>query len=113
MANNPEKKAFVEQEIKPEDFVTVFNRKIYEMLLDNISKGVRIDLIDYSIYSQDEMNAVSRILDGSLGNIGDDDLIKNIKIIKNPGARISNENIQNMSDEAFSSLFKNIGESKK
>ncbi len=113
LANNPDKKSFIEQEIKPENFVTVFNRKIYEMLLDNINKGIRVDLIDYSMYSQEEMNAVSRILDGSLGNIGDDDLKKNIQIIKNPGAHISNENLQDMSDEAFSSLFKNIGESKK
>lgn len=113
LANNPEKKAFIEQEIKPENFVTVFNRKVYEMLLDNINKGIRVDLIDYSMYSQEEMSAVSKILDGSLGNIGDDDLKKNIKIIKNPGAHISNENLQDMSDEAFSSLFKNIGESKK
>ncbi|NLA76277.1 MAG: DNA primase [Clostridiales bacterium] len=109
--NNPDFLKSIEQKIKPADFVTDFNRRVFEVLSERISSGKGTELTYLSgEFSPDEMGAVARIL--SLGSTVSntvrecDDCIKVISEEKNKAYAV---NPAQLGDEEFRRLFEKQG----
>lgn len=114
LIKNPEKKSFLGENLKAEDFATAFNRKIYEILIDKIDEGSGVELINFSdSLNQNEMKAFAKIIYMNMADISEVDLKKSIDIIKLKSLNPSSENIQNMSDDELSRYFNKLRESKK
>lgn len=60
---NPDGVDFCQPRLKPEDFVTTFNRRVYNAVLSKMLTSASVSLADFSgEFTQDEISAIARIL---------------------------------------------------
>lgn len=60
---NPDGVDFCSPRLKPEDFVTTFNRRVYNAVLSKMLTSASVSLADFSgEFTQDELSAIARIL---------------------------------------------------
>ncbi|NMP36598.1 MAG: DNA primase [Clostridiales bacterium] len=107
LLNNPDFFKSIDAKIKPEDFVTDFNSRVFTVLSQRIRDGRGTDLAYLSgDFSPDEMGAVARMLSliPTLGNTVKecDDCIKVISEEKNKAQAV---NPAELGDEEFKKLF--------
>ena len=63
LMNNPESINFVRSKLKPEEFSTGFNRKIYEQIIERNNEGRGVCLTDLSqVFSIDEVSRIAKML---------------------------------------------------
>ncbi len=103
---NPDFYKKLKDKISPDDFVTAFNRRIYECLAVGLDEGFFPDLSLFSSdFTPEEMDSVTRIalISGSLGNTVKEceDCIAVLKESGEPKVT----NASNISDEEFLKLF--------
>ncbi len=60
--NNPEKRNHLEETIPPREFSTEFNRKLYDMLLEQFVTCTDSNLVNLTGLSQDEASAFSQLI---------------------------------------------------
>lgn len=104
---NPDFYKKLKEKISPDDFVTAFNRRIYECLVKGLEEGFMPDLTLFSSdFTPEEMDSVTRIslISSSLGNTIKEceDCIAVLKEKSEPTV----SDVSNVSDEEFSKLFK-------
>ena len=104
---NPDFYKKLKEKISPDDFVTAFNRRIYECLVKGLEEGFIPDLTLFSSdFTPEEMDSVTRIslISSSLGNTIKEceDCIAVLKEKSEPTV----SDVSNVSDEEFSKLFK-------
>lgn len=62
LMRNPDFYNKLKEKLSPEDFVTAFNRRVIECLIDKLEAGVEPELIQFSqCFSPEEMDSVTRI----------------------------------------------------
>ena len=60
---NPDTAVRLRDKLRPEDFITMFDRRIYEILEKRLSEGLEITMADLSgSFSTDEMSRIARML---------------------------------------------------
>ncbi len=107
LMRNPDFYNKLKEKLSPDDFVTAFNRRVIECLLDKLKAGVEPELIQFSqCFSPEEMDSVTRIFlsASSLSNT-----LKEcedcINVLKEKAApKITDAS--SMSDEEYLKLFK-------
>ena len=104
---NPDFYKKLKDKLSPEDFVTAFNRRLYECLTGTLDSGVDAELSQFAGYfSPEEMDSVTRIYisSNSLSNT-----LKEcedcIAVLKEKAAPTVTD-VSEMSDEEFLKLFK-------
>ncbi len=104
---NPDFYKKLKDKLTPEDFVTAFNRRLYECLIQKLDSGVDAELSQFAgHFSPEEMDSVTRIFisSNSLSNTLKEceDCIAVLK--EKAGPKITDAS--GMSDEEFLKLFK-------
>lgn len=104
---NPDFYNKLKEKISPDDFVTAFNRRIFECLVKGLEEGFLPDLTLFSSdFTPEEMDSVTRIslISSSLGNTVKEceDCIKVLKEKSEPAVTDASD----VSDEEFLKLFK-------
>ena len=104
---NPDFYNKLKEKITPDDYVTAFNRRVFESLIKCLENGIEPSLSIFSAdFTPEEMDSVTRIslLSSSLGNTVKEceDCIRVLK----ESASSRHEDAANMSDEEFLKLFK-------
>ena len=104
---NPDFYKKLKDKLAPEDFVTAFNRRLYECLIQTFESGVDAELSQFAgHFSPEEMDSVTRIFisSNSLSNTLKEceDCISVLK--EKAGPKITDAS--GMSDEEFLKLFK-------
>ncbi len=104
---NPDFYKKLKEKISPDDFVTAFNRRIYECLVQGLEEGFMPDLTLFSSdFTPEEMDSVTRIslISSSLGNTVKEceDCIAVLKEKSEPTLTDASD----VSDEEFLKLFK-------
>ena len=104
---NPDFYKKLKDKLTPEDFVTAFNRRLYECLIQTFESGVDAELSQFAgHFSPEEMDSVTRIFisSNSLSNTLKEceDCISVLK--EKAGPKITDAS--GMSDEEFLKLFK-------
>ncbi len=107
LMRNPDFYNKLKEKVSPDDFVTAFNRRIFECLIKGIESGIEPNLSLFSAdFTPEEMDSVTRIslISSSLSNTLKEceDCIKVLKesVSSRP------EDASTMSDEEFLKLFK-------
>ena len=105
---NPDFYNKLKEKISPDDFVTAFNRRIFECLIKGLDSGLEPDLSMFSAdFTPDEMDSVTRIsliapnLSNTLQECEDC-----IKVLRNNAAASKVMDAGSLSDEEFLKLFK-------
>ena len=104
---NPDFYKKLKEKISPDDFVTAFNRRIFECLVNALEEGYMPDLSLFSSdFTPEEMDSVTRIslISSSLGNTIKEceDCIAVLKEKSEPTVVDASD----VSDEEFLKLFK-------
>ncbi len=104
---NPDFYKKLKEKVSPDDFVTAFNRRIYECLVQGLEEGFMPDLTLFSSdFTPEEMDSVTRIslISSSLGNTIKEceDCIAVLKEKSEPTLTDASD----VSDEEFLKLFK-------
>lgn len=107
LMRNPDFYNKLKEKILPDDFVTMFNRRVFECLVKSLENGIEPNLSAFSAdFTPEEMDSVTRIslISSSLSNTlrECEDCIKILKdsVSSRP------EDASTMSDEEFLKLFK-------
>lgn len=107
LMRNPDFYNKLKEKISPDDFVTSFNRRVFECLVKSLENGIEPNLSSFSAdFTPEEMDSVTRIslISSSLSNTlrECEDCIKVLKesVSSRP------EDASTMSDEEFLKLFK-------
>ncbi len=105
---NPDFYNKLKEKISPDDFVTAFNRRIFECLIKGLESGVEPNLSIFSAdFTPEEMDSVTRIslIAPNLSNT-----VKEcedcIAVLKNHAASLKVTDASELSDEEFLKLFK-------
>ncbi len=105
---NPDFYNKLKEKISPDDFVTTFNRRVFECLIKGLESGVELGLSMFSAdFTPEEMDSVTRIsliapnLSNTLRECEDC-----IAVLKNHSASTKVTDAGSLSDEEFLKLFK-------
>ena len=105
---NPDFYNKLKEKISPDDFVTAFNRRVFECLIKGLESGVELGLSMFSAdFTPEEMDSVTRIsliapnLSNTLRECEDC-----IAVLKNHSASAKVTDAGSLSDEEFLKLFK-------
>ncbi len=109
LLNNPDYYPKAQQELQPEDFVTAFHKKVYEVLSSRLENQQSTDLIYLSAdFSPDEMSAIVALRTGeNLVSNTVDELMGCIQVLKAQRGSGAPVDPATLSDDAFRNLFKN------
>lgn len=104
---HPDKLSSIEQKIAPQRFVTSFNRRIYENIIEINQNNKELDLSLFnSVFSPDEMGKISEILAKSR-----EIAINETTVLEYIDVLLSHKNTakaDDMSDDDFRAFFNNI-----
>lgn len=101
------------RELTADDFVTSFGKKVFESVKEIADDGKEFSLIAVSgDFSPDEMGRISQVYNTVIGG-GEDALLGCIKALKEEKSSIGTVNTAEMTNEEFSSIFREIGKDKK
>lgn len=105
---NPDFYNKLKEKVSPDDFVTAFNRRVFECLIKGLESGVELGLSMFSAdFTPEEMDSVTRIsliapnLSNTLRECEDC-----IAVLKNHSASAKVTDAGSLSDEEFLKLFK-------
>ncbi|MGN0556845.1 MAG: DNA primase [Acutalibacteraceae bacterium] len=113
MMNDPSLCDKALRELTADDFVTSFGKKVFESVKEIADDGKEFSLIAVSgDFSPDEMGRISQVYNTVIGG-GEDALLGCIKALKEEKSSIGTVNTAEMTNEEFSSIFREIGKDKK
>ncbi len=114
LVNHTDKLEQIESRIKPEDFVTDFNRKLYLYFCERIKNGKEPMNAVSGDFSSDEVSRIYRIVN-SYGDIRSTPqaMEEYITIILEEGSKLSADDILNASADDLSAYLRRLAEQKK
>ncbi len=109
---NPDQLEYVTSKISPDNFVTNFNKIVFEKMIDGIKNSSNFDIMSLqSEFSADDMGKITKIVINSKNTVNNkaaaDDYIAVLQAFDN-----SNVNIKEMSDDDFLKHINNIKKKK-
>lgn len=115
LLKNPDYFAAISQKISPQDFVTEFNRRIFEIICERIQSNRSLDLSVFgSVLDDAQMGRVAGLLAGASGQSNTkeetDDYIKTIKESK---LQKTDKDIAEMNDSSWSKYISDLTAHKK
>ena len=112
LAANPEDWEYVSSRVSPEQFVTEFNRKVYEKILERIKKSAFYDILSLqSEFTADEMGKITEIAVNSKDvNINKTVVDDFINILANRADNLPEA--EKMSDDDFMEYIQNMKKKK-
>lgn len=112
LAANPDSVSYIESKITPDCFVTEFNRKVYEKMLEKLKNTAEFDVMSLqSEFSADEMGRITEIIVSSRSiDINSRALDDYLNILIEYSGR--NIDVGELSDDDFLKYFENIRKSK-
>lgn len=112
LAANPDSVSYIETKITPDCFVTDFNRKVYEKMLEKLKNTAEFDVMSLqSEFSADEMGRITEIIVSSRSiDINSRALDDYLNILIEYSGR--NIDVGELSDDDFLKYFENIRKSK-
>ena len=112
LAANPDSVSYIESKITPDCFVTDFNRKVYEKMLEKLKNTAEFDVMSLqSEFSADEMGRITEIIVSSRSiDINSRALDDYLNILIEYSGR--NIDVGELSDDDFLKYFENIRKSK-
>lgn len=115
LLKNPDYFAAISQKISPQDFVTEFNRRIFEIICERIQSNSSLDLSVFgSVLDDAQMGRVAGLLAGASGQSNTkeetDDYIKTIKESK---LQKTEKDIAEMNDSSWSKYISDLTAHKK
>lgn len=115
LLKNPDYFAAISQKISPQDFVTEFNRRIFEIICERIQSNSSLDLSVFgSVLDDAQMGRVAGLLAGASGQSNTkeetDDYIKTIKESK---LQKTDKDIAEMNDSSWSKYISDLTAHKK
>ena len=114
LVNNPDKLGYVEQRIKPDDFVTDFDRKLFEYFSLRIKEGKDPMTKASADFTGDEMSRIVRIVKSYNKSAATlEALGEYIEIIKEEKSRPSEQDIRSFSAESAADYISRLREQKK
>ncbi len=109
LINNPDKLSFVEKNITATDFVTQFNRKLYEYFSERIKEHKEPLNTLSADFTSDEVSSIVSIISGySQQAATEQAVLEYIKIIKDESAKPSDSDIASATNEEFDSFLKQL-----
>ncbi|MBQ4129558.1 MAG: DNA primase [Ruminococcus sp.] len=114
LVNNVDKLSFIQQRITPDDFVTEFNRKLFEYFSQRIKEG-KNPLTTYTAdFTSDEVSSITYIISKySQLACTDEAVVEYINTIKEEKHRLSDEDIASLSPGELDSYLKKLKEKRK
>ena len=114
LVNNVDKLSFIQQRITPDDFVTEFNRKLFEYFSQRIKEG-KNPLTTYTAdFTSDEVSSITYIISKySQLACTDEAVVEYINTIKEEKHRLSDEDITSLSPGELDSYLKKLKEKRK
>jgi DNA primase len=110
---NPDKLEWVLEKIKPENFVTSFNKRIFTALTEKIKQFGHIDISDFSgDFSPEDMGRISRILQGASLNFDEKVMTDYIKALLDCAEKPDTVKIKQMSDEELQNYINAVKDKK-
>ncbi len=108
LANNPDEAEYISSKVAPEQFVTEFNRKIYQVMLDKIKNSSFSDIHSLqSEFTADEMGKITEIAINSKDvNINRNSIEDFVNILMS--AADNQVNVKDMSNDDFLKYIQNL-----
>ena len=108
LANNPDDAEYISSQVAPEQFVTDFNKKIYQIMLEKIKNSAFSDILSLqSEFTADEMGKITEITinskDVNINRTAVDDFIKILTSHAD-----NSVNVKEMSDDDFLKYIQNL-----
>lgn len=108
IANNPDEAEYVSSRITPEQFVTEFNKKVYQVMLEKIKNSAFSDIHSLqSEFTADEMGKITEIAinskDVNINRTSIDDFVKILS-----SAADNQVNVKEMSNDDFLKYIQNL-----
>ncbi len=108
IANNPDEAEYVSSRITPEQFVTEFNQKVYQVMLEKIKNSAFSDIHSLqSEFTADEMGKITEIAinskDVNINRTSIDDFVKILS-----SAADNQVNVKEMSNDDFLKYIQNL-----
>lgn len=114
MVKNPDKQAYIHEKLRPEDFTTDFNRKLYIYFSERMISGLDPMNSVSADFTSDEQSQIWRIVNSNPElTLSSQALDEYISIILEEKARPTESEIRNTSDDEFTSLFSKLKDQKK
>ncbi|MDO4459555.1 MAG: DNA primase [Clostridia bacterium] len=114
LMKHPDAKGRIENALKPEDFVTEFNRRVYRSIIGSIDRTGTVSLSDFSgEYTSEEMSAITKIIATEMASITLDDVNRNIEMIRAGGYSARAEDIKNFTDDQMIEYLNSLKNRKK
>ena len=98
---NPDFVRELSQGLKPEEFITDFNRNIYEVLVNRLQEGKSIDLMALSsVFDSDQMGRISAIL-AAFHDINHtrEEVMDYVRALKEEKQKLSVQDVKQMNSE--------------
>ena len=113
LVNNPDRLPYIEERIKPEDFVTDFNRRLYEYFSERIKAGKEPMTTASADFTSDELSRVIGIV-SARGDVNStiEALDEYIAIILEESGRMSESDIRSASADDLAEYLKNLRDKK-
>jgi DNA primase len=114
LVNNPDKLKAIEKKLKPEDFVTEFNRKLYIYFSERIKQGKDPMTSASADFTPDELSQIIRIVNTySAISATSGALDEYITIIREESARPSEQDIRDASADDLAAYLSRLRDEKK
>jgi DNA primase len=106
---NPDFVTYILSKIKPDDFVTDFNRRVFEVMVKRLEYSENIDLSAFSFeFSDDEMGRVAGLVAATIdSNFNQEMLDDYIKVLLEHKNKITDEQKKEMSPQELLEYIKN------
>ncbi|MBO4468030.1 MAG: DNA primase, partial [Clostridia bacterium] len=115
LLQNPDFYEYLSKELKPEDFITVFNRRIYETVIEVTAKGSAPDISSFGeLLSGEEFGFLVSLYNSDKYRKNSKTVLKDsIKVLKDEALRIKLSQTNDLSDEEWAENMKKIIDKKR
>ena len=114
LINNPQKVNNISSKLKPDDFLTDFNRRVYNIIIDKVKNNMNLNLTSLSSdFSIKEMGRIAKMLSSYIECENDDIVVDEyIKVILDEKERISLSDAANSDIKDIKEYFDKLKELK-
>ena len=114
LVHNPDKLTYIHERLRPDDFSTDFNRKLFEYFSQRINNNTDPLTSVSADFTPDELSAVMRIVNSYPDFSGTlQALDEYISILREEAARPTQNDIRNSTDDEFASMFARLKDQRK